>query len=104
MTRLSNAFGKLLNALALLAALTLLAMVVMVTADIVLRNLTRTGFPWANEVSEYALYLTTLLTAPWLLRRGQHVRIDLVLTVMPLRVGLADGGAGRCLRLRGAAW
>jgi len=86
MTRLSTAFGKLFNTLALLAALTLLGMVVMVTADIVLRNLTRTGFPWANEVSEYALYITTLLTAPWLLRRGQHVRIDLVLTVMPLRI------------------
>ena len=86
MTRLSNAFAKLLNALAVLAALTLLAMVVMVTADIILRNLTRTGFPWANEVSEYALYLTTLLTAPWLLRRGQHVRIDLVLTLMPVRI------------------
>jgi hypothetical protein len=33
------------------------------TADILLRNLTRTGFSWANEVSEYALYLITLLTA-----------------------------------------
>ena len=85
MTRLSNTFGKLLNALALLAALTLLAMVVLVTADIVLRNLTRTGFPFANEVSEYALYVITLLTAPWLLRRGQHVRIDLVLTYLPAR-------------------
>src|ERR1043166_8918823 len=86
MTKLSNAFGKLLNVLAVAAALTLLAMVVMVTADILLRNLTRTGFPWANEISEYALYLTTLLTAPWLLRRGQHVRIDLALTMVPARV------------------
>jgi TRAP-type C4-dicarboxylate transport system permease small subunit len=86
MTRFSNAFGKLLDALAVLAALTLLAMVVMVTADILLRNLTRTGFPWANEVSEYALYVITLLTAPWLLRRGQHVRIDLVLTLVPPRL------------------
>ena len=86
MTRLSNAFAKLLNALAVVAALTLLAMVVMVTADIVLRNLTRSGFPWANEVSEYALYVITLLTAPWLLRRGQHVRIDLVLTLVPARL------------------
>ena len=86
MTRLSNAFGRLLNFLAILAALTLLAMVVMITADIILRNLTRTGFPWANEVSEYALYVITLLTAPWLLRRGQHVRIDLVLTLVPLRL------------------
>jgi TRAP-type C4-dicarboxylate transport system permease small subunit len=86
MTKLSNLFAKLLNALAIAAALTLLAMVVMVTADIMLRNLTRTGFPWANEVSEYALYVITLLTAPWLLRRGQHVRIDLALTLVPARV------------------
>jgi TRAP-type C4-dicarboxylate transport system permease small subunit len=86
MNRLSDAFGRLLNVLAILAALTLLAMVVMVTADIILRNLTRTGFPWANEVSEYALYVITLLTAPWLLRRGQHVRIDLVLTLVPPRL------------------
>jgi TRAP-type C4-dicarboxylate transport system permease small subunit len=85
MTKLSNLFTRLLNALAVLAALILLAMVIMVTADILLRNLTRTGFPWANEVSEYALYIITLLTAPWLLRRGQHVRIDLALTLVPLR-------------------
>src|SRR5258707_14332160 len=85
MNRVSNAFGRLLNALATAAALTLLAMVVMVTADIILRNLTRTGFPWANEVSEYALYVITLLTAPWLLRRGQHVRVDLALTLVPAR-------------------
>jgi len=85
MTRLSEAFGRLLHFLAVIAALTLLAMVVMVTADIILRNLTRTGFAWANEVSEYALYVITLLTAPWLLRRGQHVRIDLVLTLVPVR-------------------
>ena len=77
-----------------LAALTLLAMVVMVTADIILRNLTRTGFPWANEVSEYALYVITLLTAPWLLRRGQHVRIDLVLTLVPLRSAWLMEAAG----------
>jgi TRAP-type C4-dicarboxylate transport system permease small subunit len=86
MTRLSPAFGRLLDALAACAALMLLAMVVLTTGDILLRNLTRTGFVWANEVSEYALYLMTLLTAPWLLRRAQHVRLDLVLTIVPPRV------------------
>ena len=86
MNRLSASFGRLFDALAVLAALILLVMVVLVTADILLRNMTRTGFPWANEVSEYALYGMTLLTAPWLLRRGQHVRIDLLLSVVPARV------------------
>jgi len=97
MTKLSNLFGKLLNALAVAAALTLLAMVVMVTADILLRNLTRTGFAWSNEVSEYALYVITLLTAPWLLRRGQHVRVDLVLTLVPVRVAWLMEAAGDVL-------
>jgi len=86
MTRLSTFFGKLFDALAVVAALLLLAMVIVVTADIVLRNTTRIAISWANEVSEYSLYLMTLLTAPWLLRRGQHVRLDIILTLVPARV------------------
>src|SRR5258708_34619179 len=60
-------------------------MVAVVTADILMRNTLGIGFSWSNEVSEYALYVITLLTAPWLLRRGQHVRGDLVLTLVPVR-------------------
>ena len=85
MTRLSAAYGRFLDNLAAIAALILFAMVIVVSADIGLRSLTRNGIPWANEVSEYALYVMTLLAAPWLLRRGQHVRIDLVLTHVPAR-------------------
>ena len=86
MNRLSEFCERTFAWFAVLAAWLLLAMVALVTADIVLRNLMRTGFSWANEITEYALYLITLLTAPWLLRRGQHVRIDLLLTVLPARV------------------
>jgi TRAP-type C4-dicarboxylate transport system permease small subunit len=83
MTRASAVFGRLLEALATLAALMLLAMVVIVSTDIVLRNIGGRGLSWANEISEYALYIMTLLTAPWLLRRGQHVRLDIALTFVP---------------------
>ena len=86
MTRLSAAFGRVLDALPVAAALVLFAMVAIVTADVVLRNSVGAGIAWANEVSEYALYVMTLLTAPWLLRRGQHVRLDIVLTLVPARV------------------
>jgi TRAP-type C4-dicarboxylate transport system permease small subunit len=81
--RISGAFGRLYDFQAIVAALTLLGMVIIVTADIVLRNATNFGFVWGNEVTEYALYLITLLTAPWLLRRGQHIRVDLLLTTLP---------------------
>lgn len=86
MIRLSAFFGRLFDALAAAAALALLAMVVLVSADIILRNVMGFGFPWANEVSEYALYLITLFTAPWLLRRGQHVRLDIILVALPPRL------------------
>jgi TRAP-type transport system small permease protein len=82
-TRLSATFGRIFDAFAATGALVLLAMVALVTADILLRNVLRTGIDWSNEVSEYALYVITLLTAPWLLRQGQHVRIDIVLTLVP---------------------
>ena len=86
MSRLSALLGRLFDLLAVAAALILLAMVIVVTADIVLRNTARVGFALANEITEYALYVITLLTAPWLLRRGQHVRIDMFLVIVPPRL------------------
>jgi TRAP-type C4-dicarboxylate transport system permease small subunit len=99
LTRVAAAFGRLLDVLAAAAALLLLAMVVVVCADIVLRNLTGAGIAWANEASEYALYVMTLLTAPWLLRRGQHVRLDILLTLMPPRLAWLMEAVGDTLGL-----
>jgi TRAP-type transport system small permease protein len=82
-TALSDAFGRLFEVLASLASAILLAMVAVVSADILLRDVFGSGLVWADEVSEYALYVITVLTAPWLLRHAQHVRIDIVLTVVP---------------------
>ena len=36
--------------------------------------------------SEDILYLMTLLAAPWLLRQGQHIRVDIILRALPVRV------------------
>jgi TRAP-type C4-dicarboxylate transport system permease small subunit len=102
---LSDAFGRLFDALATLASVILLAMVALVSADILLRDVFGSGITWADEVSEYALYVITVLTAPWLLRRGQHVRIDIVLTVVPPQIAwlmeaVGDvAGLGVCLSL-----
>ena len=99
MNGISEFCERLFNVFATAAALILLAMVVLVTADIVMRNTARIGFSWANEITEYALYLTTLLTAPWLLRRGQHVRIDMALVLVPPRVAWTMEAAADLLGL-----
>ena len=47
------------------------------------------GLAWANEISEAMLYLITLLTAPWLMRKGRHIRVDILLRAVPDAVGWA---------------
>lgn len=89
MRALSRAYGRLLDGLMLAASLLVLAMALMIGADVALRNLGQGGLPWSNEVSEYILYGVTLLTAPWLLRQGQHIRVDILLKAVPRRTAYA---------------
>src|SRR5512143_3908775 len=89
--RASALYGRLLEGLALAACALLLAMTLMICGDVLLRNVPLVpgmqGLAWANELSEATLYLITMLTAPWLLRRGQHIRVDIVLRAIPQRLG-----------------
>jgi TRAP-type C4-dicarboxylate transport system permease small subunit len=87
MERWSRRYGRVLDALLLAACFLLLAMTVMIGIDVASRNLGGGGVAVANELSEYILYLMTLLAAPWLLRQGQHIRVDIILRVLPARVG-----------------
>jgi TRAP-type transport system small permease protein len=84
---LSRWYGHLLNGMLTAAGILLLFMTVMIGADVLLRNIGAGGIPPSNELSEDSLYLITLLAAPGLLRKGQHIRIDIVLRALPERVG-----------------
>ena len=90
---LEAAFGKGIEALALIASVALLAMVAIICADVLTRNVAIPGLPrgvaWSNEVSELLLYAITLLAAPWLLREGRHIRVDIVLRALPARAAYA---------------
>ena len=61
-----------------LAALLIGAIVLLVCYDVLGRNLGLRSLPWIVEVTEYSLPLMTLLAAPWLLYRAEHVRLDLL--------------------------
>src|SRR5256885_15210805 len=87
MARLSHWYGRLLEALMLLASLVLLTMTFLIGADVLLRNIGLGGIAPSNEISEDIIYLLTLLAAPRLLRQGQHIRIDIVLRALPPRLG-----------------
>jgi len=91
MPAIDRAYGRLLEVFAVAACALILGMTLMICADVLLRNVRVVpgvaGLAWANEISEAMLFLVTLLTAPWLLRRGQHIRVDIVLRAVPARLG-----------------
>ena len=88
--RLSSAYGRFLSGLALVGCALLLAMMLIIVADVALRNLALPGLPqglaWSNEISELMLYLITMSVAPWLLRQGQHIRVDVLLQALAPRL------------------
>jgi TRAP-type C4-dicarboxylate transport system permease small subunit len=85
--------GRLCNVLALAACFLLFAMMAVICLDVLLRNVQipsmPRGFALANDLSEAAIYLMTLFAAPWLLRHGRHIRIDVFLQMLPDRVAWA---------------
>lgn len=89
MQHLDGLFARLIEGFAVLASLLLLAMLLIICGDVLTRNvavpLLPRGIGWANEVSEILLYLMTMLAAPWLLRQGQHVRVDILLRALPAK-------------------
>jgi TRAP-type C4-dicarboxylate transport system permease small subunit len=82
-------YVSLLRSLAAVAAVLLGAMALLVTLDVVVRNVGLGTIAWVNEVSEYSLPVATLLIAPWLLHRNEHVRLDVLLVSLP--AGAARG-------------
>ena len=82
-------YSTVLRGLAAVAAVLLGAMALLVTLDVVMRNVGLGTIAWVNEVSEYSLPVATLLIAPWLLHRNEHVRLDVLLVSLPPRASRA---------------
>lgn len=103
--QVDRAWGRVLEALALGACALIGLMMLMICADVLLRNLPLVagvdGLAWSNELSETGLYLITMLAAPWLLREGRHIRVDILLRAIPRKAGwicewIADAIAFAC--------
>lgn len=77
------AYDLLLKACGLLAGGTFALLALAISLDVLLRNLGIFSAAALLEITEYALYVTTFLAAPWVLNRASHVRVDLVVGLVP---------------------
>lgn len=78
-----SAYDALLKAFGFLAGSTFAALSVAISIDVLLRNLNVFSSAALLEITEYALFATTFLAAPWVLAQGAHVRVDLVISSVP---------------------
>lgn len=82
-------YSLAIQGLCVVFAWTLAAIIVLIGVDVLLRFLALGSIPWLIEFFEYTLYAGTFLAAPYALRLGAHVRIDVVLSVVSGRVAVA---------------
>lgn len=81
-------FERLLSFFSALFALAIGSIIVLICLDVALRDLGLGSLPWLIELSEYLMYAGTFLAAPWVLRQGSHVRVDMLFVALPKRLAI----------------
>lgn len=81
-------FGRINLALGYVVALSMGLFALSIALDLAMRRLGLGNMPWLYEVIEYVLYAGVFLAAPWVLREGAHVRVDLLVTALPEKAAL----------------
>ena len=78
-------FDRIIDFMAFLAGVLLVGAVLIVCFEIWMRYFARRPQVWTVEVCEYILFAIAFLGAPWLLKKGGHVSIDIVVSQMGLK-------------------
>ena len=99
MRAVTRLYDLALYGMALIAALTLVWLMVSVVGSVAMRNLGMQPFAWLFTSAEYGLLYMTMLGAPWLVRERGHVHIELVTAALPpsLRRVVSRLVAGACV-------
>jgi C4-dicarboxylate transporter, DctQ subunit len=75
---LKNILDQTINAMFVFAGVLLLFAMVIISVGVASRYLLDRPIGWAIEIVEYSLLYIAFLTAPLVLKRGAHVRMDLI--------------------------
>jgi len=79
---LARGYDAVVYALAWIAGVLMVAMMVMIVADVLLRNLGYQSSAHFFTFTEYFLLLIPLLGAPWLVREKGHIHIEVLLSAL----------------------
>jgi TRAP-type C4-dicarboxylate transport system permease small subunit len=84
--RFEAGFDRVMVFLASLAAASIGLFAILIPLDLLLRILGWGNMWWLYEGIEYTLYVGVFIAAPWVLRQGAHVRVDVLVSNLPRAV------------------
>ncbi len=80
--RFEIGFNSLNNLIAWAVAISIGLFAILIPFDLLLRSLQLGNLWWLHEGIEYVLYAGVFLSAAWVLQKGAHVRVDVVLVIL----------------------
>jgi TRAP-type C4-dicarboxylate transport system permease small subunit len=86
---IARGYNALVNGLAVLAGVVIVAITLMIVVDVLMRNFGLKPPAHTIALTEYSLLYITMLGAPWLVREKGHVHIELIvsrLAPLPRRI------------------
>ena len=90
----ASAYRGLVLGTGVVAAVLFGGMALLVCADVFLRNTGLTSMPWTVEVTEYMLMVAAFLAAPWVLYTNDHIKVDVIVRILPQSVQRLLGFVG----------
>ena len=83
-----SVFEQVNRLIAALVALSIGVFTLLIPFDLFLRKVGWGNLPWLHEGAEYGLYVGVFLSAAWVLNKGAHVRVDIIIAALPDRGSL----------------
>ena len=80
---MNKMFERILDSLAVIVGLILIFMAISIGYSIFARAIGFRGPVWIVQFNEYAMLFATFLGSAWLLRKGKHVSIELLVSRLP---------------------
>src|SRR5699024_11349343 len=82
LNKTNHLIDLIIDFMALIGRFLLVAITILVFVDIVTLKLFDYSLSWIFEVNEYSLLFITFLGAAFVLRRDEHIKLDLVLNLL----------------------
>lgn len=76
LSKMGSVFDYMSRTLFVFAGLLVVFDMIIISIDVVMRNTHMRSLLWITEVTEFTLLFTTFLGAAWVLRRGEHIKLD----------------------------